>query len=138
MIIVALDPGETTGFVQYDTEAEQELACGEVFGNFKGCIDLILSMQADLYILEDFKLRPGVVLKISEIYPTWWRAIFEYFELPLVVQTPAQAKWLKNVTGASAHEADARRHLRVWLNKQGKDYKDKLKEAIKRELGNEG
>lgn len=141
MIIAALDPGETTGYVIYDTDTGREIACGEIFGNFRRCVDYILWFKPKLFIVEDFRVRPGKgagLSKLARLWPVEWLGVLRYMEVKLLVQTPAQAKWLKRVTGASAHEADARRHLQVWLNKQGKDHKAKLKEAIKRELANEG
>ena len=140
MIIAALDPGETTGYVIYDTDTGREIACGEIFGNFRRCVDYILWFRPELFIVEDFRVRPGsgaALASLPRLWPAEWLGVLRYMKVKLLIQTPAQAKQLKRITGASAHEADARRHLQVWLNKQGVDYKILIKDAIIRELENE-
>lgn len=138
MIVVALDPGQTTGYAIYDTETEELVGSGELFGNFRGCIDYILSLDAGLYIAEDFRVRHDAargLSKLERLWPVEWLGALRY-HVPdkLLTQTPSQAKaqkkiWLVESTH-SAHEADAIRHLQVYLDGRRGDTSDRLKSAL--------
>ena len=120
MRVVAVDPGETTGYVVYDTEACKIIVSGEVFGNFRGCVDYILAL-GDFFILEDFRVRPGAargLAKHKHLWPVEWLGAFRYLAPDIfITQTPAQAKAMRVEGYNSPHEADALRHLKVWLNR---------------------
>ncbi len=133
MRVVAVDPGETTGYVVYDTITDKIIVSGEVFGNFRGCVDYILAL-GDFFILEDFRVRPGAARGLSKhkyLWPVEWLGAFRYLAPDLfITQTAAQAKAMRVEGYDSPHEADALRHLKVWLSRNV-DTREVLKEALK-------
>lgn len=120
MRVVVLDPGETTGYAVYDTKAECVLSSGELFGNFRGCVEHVLGL-GDFFIVESFRVRPGkgaALARLSRLWPVEWMGALRYV-LPthrLHFQTPAQGKGVQPLRpGFSPHEEDALSHLNRWL-----------------------
>ncbi len=148
MKIVALDPGETTGYAVYDTETG-EVSAGEVMGNFRRCVNHILGL-GDLFVVESFRVRPGkgaALARLPRLWPVEWMGALRYCLEPdqLVFQTPAQGKGMMRgaVEGGSVHESDALCHLFYYLNRQGikapvriispEELSEAIEEALKRD-----
>lgn len=125
MIVVAVDPGETTGYAAYDTKTEELVASGELFGSFRGCIDHVLSL-GDFFIVEDFRVRPGkgaALAQHARLWPVEWLGVFRYKLHPdrWMTQTPSQRNSASRplpAEPASPHELDALLHLQYWLDRQ--------------------
>lgn len=60
MIIISIDPGQTSGYVVYDTEKDKVVTFGVLTGEHKAVIDFILQWKADIIVCEDFRPRPGM------------------------------------------------------------------------------
>lgn len=121
MKIVAVDPGETTGFAVYDTKSEELLVSGELFGHFKSCVDFVLSL-GDFFIVESFRVRPGAgaaLARHSILWPVEWLGAFRYLlsNDQWIQRSPSQVKSVKPLTPSSSpHEADALRLLAYYLH----------------------
>lgn len=132
MRVVAVDPGLVTGFAVWDGES---FTGGEVFGNFRGCVDFILGL-GDFFIVEDFRVRPRAargLAKLPILWPVEWLGAFRYSLPPSqwTTQTPAERKGVPAPTeGATAHENDARAHLLCWLQKNNFVQKATFREAV--------
>ena len=137
MLILAIDPGNTTGWVTYNTEKQALTGSGDISGTLKDVIDFFLSFDADVYICEDFTVRADMGPALAKLGRLWSVEIIGVLRYlvgdKLVLQHPASRVRGMNIPG-TLHANDAAAHLYYWLQKEGHivDYKVRSAQEVKR------
>lgn len=133
MRILALDPGNHTGWVLYDTDTK--LISGGTLGeSFSKVYELCTS--ADLIVYESFNLYPGMARSLAwnEFYPCQVIGVIklacEQCSIKAVKQSPSVKKFAgdlnslfdklkKNSPNVTEHTKDAFLHLKYYLIQEG-------------------
>ena len=142
MIILSIDPGNTTGYVLYNTDTSTLAESGDISGTLRDVIDFLLSREADVYICEDFRVRADMGPSLAKLGRLWSVEIIgclRYLvEDKLILQHPAARPMFVQIPGG-AHANDAAAHLYYWLEKNGyiEDYKVRIANEVQRRMENE-
>lgn len=134
MFILALDPGNSTGYVTYRTEVgSNSLSGGTIFEDFESVFNLC--KQADLIVYETFNMYPGAAKHLvwNSFYPCQVIGVIELaaqmFMIPVVRQSPGIKKFsggldkvwkgfVRRNLDKTEHTKDAFLHLKYYLIKE--------------------
>ena len=136
MLILANDPGETTGYVVAETDGlDYDIKISGQFPNWRQLEKLITYWLPDLIIYEAFYLSPQIArFKTRSTLPTVevigvlkylaWQHITPLMK-PLVAQSPSSKELVslpRHVAGVTGpHARDALRHLIAYLRRNNED-----------------
>ena len=134
MLILAIDPGETTGYVVAETDGlDYDVKISGQFPNWRGIEALITYWLPDTVVYEAFYLSPSIAkYKARSTMPTVEViGVLKYLawqhSIPLVAQPPsvkyvAATDLPRHVAGVTGpHARDALRHLIAYLRLKGED-----------------
>ena len=125
MIILALDPGHTTGWAIL---TEEEVIATGLFPDYTGVNELIKKHVPDVAVIEDFILYPwkSRALIWNQLWTVQVLGVMKYLldevSIPYELQNAVLVKQLsKRLIGkySSQHERDAVTHGIVYLQRQG-------------------
>ena len=128
-IVLAIDPGETTGYVVAETdELDYDIKISGQFPNWRSLEDLITYWLPDRIIYEAFYLSPQIAkyktrstLSTVEVIGVLKYLAWKY-TTSLVVQSPSSKELVslpRHVAGVTgAHARDALRHLIAYLRRK--------------------
>lgn len=121
--VLALDPGETTGWFYRDF-ATGEMQGGTVPKDHQRVVDLIMDLKPDLIIYETFHLYPGKAQSLAwnSFYPCEVIGVIKLIATGLKCELVAQAPSVKKYAGGL--QAD-------WVHFQHNDLKEKVTEHVK-------
>lgn len=134
--LIAIDPGGTTGWVEYDLDKKEVIRSEEIPDWYDVCFRLHGFLGGDddvTVVIEKFTISAQTIKKSRQAEPIDIIGAVKYlckaYEAKLYFQTPAEAKsfvdnerlkvagfWHK---GGAGHALDAYRHLLLWLVKNG-------------------
>ena len=127
MRILVLDPGNSTGWVLYDSETKQTVG-GTFKEDFLALQEVFESCRPDLVIYESFALYPGLAKSMSwnTFYPCEIIGVIKYLAIKYMVnvknQSPSVKKYAGKVnfkdiegTNITIHTKDAYLHLAYYL-----------------------
>ncbi len=133
MKIVAIDPGKTTGWAEFDTDTPEIIRCGEI-GELVNLRTFLLrwftvsSKDEVRVVIEDFTISQRTIktaLDYTALRIIGWAVIEgEFWDVPPVLQLPMrktfasddilkQVGWYRPSKGG--HQNDALRHLLYYL-----------------------
>jgi len=125
MIVLALDPGHTTGWAVL---TEEKVVATGLFAGYDGVPDLLVGYEPDMAVMEDFILYPwrSQALAWNQLRTVQYLGVMKYLldeaEISYVLQKAVLVKKLsKRLIGkySSQHERDAVTHGIVYLQRQG-------------------
>lgn len=121
--VLALDPGETTGWFYKDRETG-EMRGGTVSRDHQKVCDLIVDLKPDILIYETFNLYPGKAKSLAwnSFYPCEVIGVIKLIGEGLHCQMVKQAPSVKKYAGGL--QAD-------WVQFQHKDLKENVTEHVK-------
>lgn len=129
MIVLAFDPGQTTGYAVLSTDGEYQ-----VLGSFAEwyLVDALMgSYEPDVVVIEQFRLYPYAARsKVWSDFPTVEvigviKYLAERHSIPFVMQSAADVKVINLVytkqKKGDRHAYSALRHALLYLRRQGAD-----------------
>lgn len=134
MIVLAFDPGETTGYALLDSDSVKILTMNSFTLTHLQHIETLLkptSFTPTVVVLEQFKLYPGAAKhKVWSSFPTVEViGVIKYLAgrwgIPVVEQSAADAKFIRlkrtKEKRGDRHAYSALRHALLYLRRQGAD-----------------
>ena len=129
MLILAIDPGETTGYVIAETDGlDYDIKISGQFPNWQSLEALIVYWLPDHIIYEAFHLSPQIAkFKTRSIMPTVevigvLKFLAWQYTTPLISQPPGFKELItlpRHVAGVTGpHARDALRHLVAYLRRK--------------------
>ena len=134
--IMALDPGESTGWVFINTD--DKLSGGTAPKNHLEVVKLLDKYQPEVVIIERFNLYPGMAKSLAwnSFYPCEVIGVIKCYcmqkGIEIVEQAPSIKKYagelkedwvqLKREVRTTEHTKDAYQHLKYYLRNGGKKY----------------
>lgn len=134
--IIALDPGESTGWVFVDTH--DRLTGGTAPKNHLEVVKLLEMCSPDIVVIERFNLYPGMAKSLAwnSFYPCEVIGVVKCYcmqhGIAIVEQAPSVKKYagglkddwaqLKHTVRTTEHTKDAYQHLKYYLRNGGKKY----------------
>lgn len=132
MRILTLDPGNSTGYIIYDTETKQ-MTGGTIVENFDDIYYLIYSMKLDVVVYETFNMYPGAAKHLvwNDFYPCQVIGVIQLACMHAGITPVKQAPSVKRFSGGlderwkqfikknpdkTEHTKDAYLHLKYYEN----------------------